>query len=664
MTNEKTEKSNREKLIEVVVSVKTALINTWKASGESFVDRNHMDTKGILAESIGLTGLLLLLVGFKDEPGIMEDSIDTIKYIFEKSLKEISDSIEKDGYSAAPLLAAKDSSSIFDKEKDGYIETITWVLSICILAHYAERKGVLEFNKNTQDKIIDLSANTLKRLLESQRDDGTWGFMASKDARKSLFFTYSVGSAYADVYDYIFGELKEDKYVDNNFAELLSEKIGVKDIKEKLDASREKLTKWLVENCLPLLPKLSNCENMDDNELKALGMWEQKMEEKKYGNMNYYNLYYVYYLIDLMINHKADEYYENIIKSDSAIKGLMAKYKEYPIFSSSPEERYFFKQGRQDQFLESYIKQALHSSRNHYLSALRTGNDFWDTTKSELTVKWLHSDTEKEYDIEGVFADERISAKFKEPAIVPMALRANINYSYFITQKPDVIVDDLFEFVKDSRFLNTSEEKKIEGLWDTLSYNLLITERSIEALVDYYDYLREYDRDTKKEDEFVVPVQQKESEIDGAIKNAMATFLASDEAKAIMEESLGGFKAVNENREIYAQPESIDDVINKLFNKVYRLNSEFNAREAKDADMLGQLFDELQQYSTMCKIGLELRANKKIDQSKLDLQIQKVYEDFYAGSKELLKVIINDINDSGKCPPFKEMYKYIIRSSR
>jgi len=120
---------------------------------------------------------------------------------------------------------------------------------------------------------------------------------------------------------------------------------------------------------------------------------------------------------------------------------------------------------------------------------------WWDSPKkSSLTIEWLNHP-----DKSAAFA-QRI--ELSEPSLVPLSLRCNTLYSYYVAMGEDQKIHELFRLVCDNRNEST-------GLWDSLSYSLLITERAIEAIVDYNDYLTEYTPVLAAQREFEAgPVEQ------------------------------------------------------------------------------------------------------------------------------------------------------------
>ena len=70
-----------------------------------------------------------------------------------------------------------------------------------------------------------------------------------------------------------------------------------------------------------------------------------------------------------------------------------------------------------------------------------------------------------------------------------MALRVNALYAYYICNQSDVAVDRLFDDICSNASADANGGS-VQYLWDTSSYDLMVTERAIEALVDYYDYCK------------------------------------------------------------------------------------------------------------------------------------------------------------------------------
>ena len=494
---------NRQKVLEVAKNTKDAIIAEWERCGENFIDKNYLLKEGIIPHSIGLTSVLLLMVAFSDESKVFTES--EIKKINEKVVKMLGKLVEmenKEGFSISPYKTAEETKDLFGKF--GYTDTVTWVLSSCILARYAQRKGTLKIQSDLQEKIFALLTKSLSLLLSSQREDGTWGFRADKKASKSLYFTYAANASLADFYNYILGEIenvektndeekkigKDEDFVDRELIAYIETNTEIRNVREAMGKARGKLQTWLIEDCLPLLPKISRCEILTDSENKEIGVGSQNSSQA--NDFNYFNLYYAYYVIDLFIDSAADIRYKEIVKDAEELSTLANKYKNKGFFSK--DDWYYFFNPRNianaQNLCEEYIAQAIHATRTNYLKAARTGAMFWDGNQSELLIEWKHED---EYEVPPAEI-VRLGLTIKEPALVPMALRVNTQYSYYISKKEDKVIDDLFDKISKDRYfasadVSNNEKNCVSNLWDDQSYSLPITERSIEAIIDAYDYV-------------------------------------------------------------------------------------------------------------------------------------------------------------------------------
>ena len=709
------EETKRERLFRVVSEVKTALINSWETnSKKTFTDKNHLSDEGILPKSIGLTGLLLLLVGFsKESSSFQQDDIQKVCEITEHSLNAIFNSVEKNGYTVDPIIDIEESDELFSKDGYGYIDSMTWILSLCVLSFHANKHiNYFTLNESTLIKVKRTTADILHRIISSQHD-GTWGFTDNPNSERSLYFTYCVGSALADVYDYLFGELtgtvKETEYIEELQEEISSYKGNYEDgLEKKLDEARDKLSKWLVEFCLPQVHKLASCidypnlstikqyekvlqdgkvvekereEYIDlkekiqanDSFKKQLGIFKQKMPDDfrdENPNVNYFHLYYVYYLIDLLILCNTDKYYRSNYASKQKIDELLKNYHDEKFITKFDKQYYdkYYKDHfskhkveyvdieqktneEKDEILykiehhhlwDNFLKQAIQVSRNFYIDASHTGKDFWDGEKSELQIKWQEDVTNANETVIEFFGKDRIVMKLKEPAIIPLALRANINYSYYISNRTDVIVDDLYNEVLNNRYEDETKGKRINNLWDDSNYNLLITERSIEALVDYYDYLNKFEPLEK-------PKIKEDTDIEKAIKNIVLEYLET-EVKTIIKSSLKDIKINTAQLDTKVNGTYINDLCVEIL--TYKNN--YNPNDYNNEGKIIQLFDLLYECSTRRKIAKHLG-----DSTGNDQDITKYYTLLQTAFDDWLEILIEDFKAGSKVD-FANLYKKVV----
>ena len=543
----------REKVLQLALETKNSLLAEWNRCGGKFIDKNYYTSEGLHPQAVGLASVLLMLIVFGDEEKVFPASESEIvhKWI-EKMLSDMLDTVDREGYSISPYKSAESTKELFGKY--GYTDIATWVFSPCIIARYASRKGNLTLNKTLEERMLHAISKSLKAIIDGQRADGTWGFRLDGQSSRSLFFTYGVSAAINDFYNYIMGNIEQVEA--NNDSELLGDardnKLiaymnsdgGFEDVVKTMEEVKDKLQNWLIKDCLPYLPKVASCQNLTDKEREILGVGKQNTAE---FDLNYVNLYYAYYLIDLFVNSESDKKYKAIVEDERAFEELKEHYgvdkaREEQRFSIE-DNYYFFKENSGANAIdlcEDYIEQAIHATRTNYLNATRTGFEFWDGTNSELDVEFNMPDDAKDaYTVRQLV--KRANASLKEPALVPMALRVNVQYCYYISNQTDKVVDDLFDKIANDRYMGETKDNCIHGLWDNLSYNLFITERSIEAMIDAYDYVCKFGEgaqvgDSEKECGIAGVIDTHIAEmIDKRVEKAMKKSLDSDAITALIE---------------------------------------------------------------------------------------------------------------------------------
>ena len=540
-----------EQLFEVAKKTKTALLEERQSAG-LFTDKNYLNCAtmlhpegGLLSEGVGLTSLLLFAIAFRDEEKVL-DQAD--KEVLEKtildSLKKVCQ-FSKNGFNATPYINAENMEGVFDADI-GYTDTVTWCVSPVILARYAERRGILHIEQETKDAMMQLLAKGIKQIVDGQREDGTWGFRTEPHAARSLYFTYSVNATIADFFDYIMDEIGKD--IDSNAGEgvalgidgsvinYLDGELGYS-VVDKMKACRRSLQEYLLKNCLPLLPKLAECDEMSNEERAYLGMWEHPSYTYKDKGVKkyYFNLYYVYYLIDMLTTSGADLRYAEM-KNQHELKDLECYYRENQLMSGS-DLKYYFQNGNEDALIPSLLEPAIYSSRTQYEKASETGKKFWDSTKSELEVFWEHEDVDVDDAAKDLLENSKPAPVIRDPALKPMALRANVNYRFYVSEEKDVAIDRLFADVCADVCLELDPTKptdsllKVQDLWDSVSYSLPITERAIESIVDYYDYLSKFYAEKEKEQQKPENEQTPEVVVETVIKVEKSPFELAMEQK-------------------------------------------------------------------------------------------------------------------------------------
>ena len=198
----------REKVLDLALETKNALLAEWNRCGGKFIDKNYYTTEGLHPQAVGLASFLLMSIVFGDEKKVFPDGekADVHKKI-EKMLVDMLDTVEREGYSISPYKSASATKELFGEY--GYTDIATWVCSPCIIARYASRKGVITLSKSLEERMLHFISHSLKAIINGQRKDGTWGFRLDGQSSRSLFFTYGVSAAINDFYNYVMGDIEQ-----------------------------------------------------------------------------------------------------------------------------------------------------------------------------------------------------------------------------------------------------------------------------------------------------------------------------------------------------------------------------------------------------------------------------------------------------------------------
>lgn len=708
-------------VFELANNAKTALIELYNESGH-FSDNDRMLKGGLMADAVGLTSIMLVDIafsGFDDGNVIKETDSESISSIINDLLPQLYEKISKNGYTAEPIISRQKTKNIFNKEKGmGSTDTITWMLSLCSIARYADRKGLIDLRDECSDIIAEITAETLLLLCRSQLSDGTWGFMTNeKDAairaKRSLYFSYIVSQSFADFFDYIRGDIDNPNenyqetyqdYYDKDFVAKLDQKL-VKELgKGVIDAvyeARQKLQDWIITFCLPVLPKLSSCMelkasgNDTHNERQTLGIWASSGNAK--GGLNYFNLYYTNYILDMIITSEVDNRFRDLKLEDyideayspapsEEIKDtiqyrILQSYRTNPSISDSDKEYFLglytkgsvmeYRREKQhiSSFLEDYHQQAIHNSRAMYMASSHS-NVFWD--QSELKIEWEH-------DSPIIDAETNSISGITDPAFVPMALRTNASFCFYKADSGDFFVDNLFDYIRSDVFsvqsLEDSDEDDyefcVQGLWDTLKFNLFVTERSIEAIVDYFDYLNKLfprqeevaqlsadaplSRDSEAD---AAPKASSKtsgrSDLDYAIEKKIKDFLLSDEGKKVIK---GSLPAAHSNAAQMISPESFAALLKDRITQGDSLKCSaenyamvLTAEERKGKDSVThpfiELFNHIKSYSLIDRVFSVVKRKKDESESEYQERVYKIYERLSTDIDDLYVTLISGIESS------------------
>lgn len=689
-------------LYEIARNTRDALFSEWETSAPGnkfFKDKhsaNQMTERGLLPEGIGTTSVLLLLAAF-GKSIFSYDDIEKCNEIVNTALSNLRE-WSKEGYLATPVLSAEDGQKAFN-ENAGYVDTVTWCLSSAILARYNEKRGLLHLEDDVRDYVFDAIGKGILTLCDSQKD-GRWGFRTDTDSDRSLYFSYSASASIADFFDYILGEValldlpagatedEKDKAIeaacDREVIDYINKTYGC-DISAKVTETRKALCEWIIHDALPLLPQIASCDPLDKSTLKMLGMWEHekfKSDEDETSKI-FYHLYYTYYLLDMMVTSGTDTRFLEIIENPEELKALAKYYKDNNRLNKTDILYYFYdlsfeeadiKRGmyHYDEFFSKTVECALYTARSQYSTAAKTGAKFWDI--AELKLQFNHR--------EDTVTSEVKNLPFKDPSVIAMALRANITYSYYVTETQDIAIERLFdemcadiyseqyrESLSNSTRMN-KDKKCVVNLWDRTNYSLPLTERAVEALVDFKDYLDKFYSKTASavehsetaHTETKIEYVQEPSAIDKAIEAKIAEYLQSDAGRKLIEDACDARLASTSSNSTSDNGDILSDekVIDWLNNRAQDIDASLSDDLLKktDLDAWINFFEALQKCSLIKNI---LDKEQKQNLAKCEKNAAK-FED---QKKQLLKEIFKDIEycntnpNDGKKYELPALYKQL-----
>lgn len=467
----------------------TNLINKYNADNQRFID-DGKPTPGLIYSCSGAVSLLLLVNSF-DELGEKE----VVQQIVLKEFDKVYAYIAQKGFDATPLVADT-LTKMFSPQASPryyYMDSVSWVLGLALHTRLAIRNKNFTFEtdeakREVLDRVYELTRTSLEIICDSMCPQGGWNF-SNGCTKPHLYYSYAVAEALADFGDYALGETPEI------FGESTQEKAKDNDLLkflgddlvQRVEGSRKKMGEWL-----------------KDNYLSDLGSKEVSPEGQQEGHIL---LYYSYFVLDMLIICKTDEFFADW--ADRINKG---------------------------------VEHGIYLSRINFDRAYTDKDWFDNPDKSSLRLNWE--------DHENPSLIPKRDLKLDEPGLVPLSVRCNALYAYYIANGEDRKMYDLFSIL----FNNRHEET---GLWDFYSYNLMVTERAVEAIVDYNDYLLKFESQLPQPSATTDQDSKFESGFRTLVRDAVTDYLRSPEGgeqvRALPSAANGsdGLAALDENRLLF-----------------------------------------------------------------------------------------------------------------
>lgn len=434
--------ASRKEIAALAQDVYDRLISKYQSDGNSFTDDDFPQQTGLIYSCAGAVGVMLLVNTFED---LAADSRweDMVYREFDRVRHHVAEK----GYDASPIVSDKVTEPIFSKsagKRYYYTDSASWVLSFALQIRLAFRTKrfhpeteALRHGEDFLASVDQLIKDTLEVICSSVCPEGGWNF-ANGCAKPNLYYSFAVSEALADFGDYVLGETPEifGKTSRKDAEDTELRKFIGGELIDRVQDSRKRLLDYLVQKYLVKLGK----DEIAPEELSA----EFKITEES----KHLSLYFLYFVIEMLVTCKLEEWFPEL-----------------------------------DERIDKGIGHGIYKSRVDFDTAYEHKDWYDDLDKSTLWLKdfWQVSAS-------GFENPEQLPQKAKlnnlgEPGFVPLSVRCNAQYAYYVARGPDSEMKRLFTILLEDR----KSEK--ERLWDSKTYSLLITERAIEAIVDYHDYV-------------------------------------------------------------------------------------------------------------------------------------------------------------------------------
>ena len=359
-------------------------------------------------------------------------------------------------YDVSPILDPDINSKLFLENDYNYIGAMTWALSLFCAARKAHRKNFIEFSTREMNLIYKHIRGIIKFFVQNViRDDKNgrlplgWGY-TNGCKEPSLFFSYSVVEAFADFDDSVLGGVLNDEAQQAiNRDDELIEKIDNPQGNENLPDD-ERLTKQFVELCFAV----------GDRTWKLYG----KVLKNEFFSDNFSD--------DFKIVSE-----EEILNSSRSAVLFNTLYAVFTLFNSYVNLR---NHDEEDEIVNTMML-ALQKIQNFYNELCALGKE-GIVDRHIIAFDQSHEDNSE---FGKILNEENIQAS----TFLPMLVKAHSLIALYILRYPQQQMNQLFDMI-----LEAKAEQPDEWLWEKRRFDLLSTERYLEAIADFFDYYDEFER--------------------------------------------------------------------------------------------------------------------------------------------------------------------------
>lgn len=414
----------------------------WGAAGDSGPTASMQGLRGAF-------GAVAALITDRELWAIVKPHFPSLMDEWSSSLDELA----KTHYGADPYDIDGSLERIrteIDKDGAPYTDTLSWALSTSILLNYifpfCEEHG-LRVSAELRDRTRDEIARSLRHIISLQCADGGWNWGTPSDLNTGhIYFTWTVIQGLADLFDYVLGESENEIHVPADEATKAYLTQNDASLFKDADAAREKAARFLRERYVGTALTSTGISYAD------LQIKDGKGRERivvHNPNSDLPLLYFYSYLLESLILASYDRNDPTLVNNRRAEMDRL--YNE--------------------------IKRRFSLVR----SAGAEGTLEAEASSVQLT---LFGTVGRRGDVP--------KAKIKDPSLWPQVLRTLVLYPYYV-DTPRYVDEDITGptgaytlLLKDRR---GGADDSGGNLWDRQAFNLSISVRALEGLIDVYDYL-------------------------------------------------------------------------------------------------------------------------------------------------------------------------------
>ena len=413
---------------------------------EGFYLTSRDNVVGLMSQLYGLVGLLSLISRYKVVP--TEEEKKKIK----EGVSWVIDYIQKNRYDLSPYLDSNVNADFFvdgrsKGNKVSYVGARTWIFSLLISARKAHLNGIIDFSAEMESikKNIKKSVEFFVKAVIRKEDEPIGYGYANGCEDPSLFFTYSVVEAYSDFDDMVLANGDESAQ-DDELLEHINQ-----------DPQRG-------ENELEMSKQFEEiCFKLGDRAWEIFG--------RSRGNV----------LKGSFFSDRFDEDFhiitsEEIVNSSRSSVLFNTLYVIFILFYSYKNTR--GKSEEENEEIKKSMSLGLQFIQNFY-------DELAADDKDSIVDRHIIAFDQK-HTIER-FSRELNDASILASSLLPMLAKANNLMAYYIYKFPQQKMGELFDKMLSAKLDD-------EWLWENRKYDLLSTERYLEAIADFFDYYEKFEK--------------------------------------------------------------------------------------------------------------------------------------------------------------------------